>query len=91
MNRVEAWVEGEEALPSLARDSYWQNVFHHEDQKPSMDTRVLTSLVSGQLELLQDQCSLEGVEVKEVTSYARDSKFHSTLVYISATGNLKLG
>lgn len=85
MNRVEAWVEGEEALPSLARDSYWQNVFHHEDQKPSMDTSVLTSLVGGQLELLQDQCSLEGVEVKEVTSYARDSKLHSTLVYISAT------
>jgi protein xylosyltransferase len=85
VNRVEAWVEGEAAVEAVSRDSYWQNVFHHEDIKPSMDSNVITGLVNHVLSGVSGECRLEQAKVLEVTSYALNSRFDSNLVHLEAT------
>ena len=85
VNKVEDWVEGEGTVPETSKNSYWQNVFHHEDAKPSMNTDVLAALLSLEVSsTLTSKCKISFSSLLEATTLAVDSNRDSNLLLLEA-------
>ena len=89
INRVEDWLQDkadEEGSLMVSMDSYWQNVFHYEDNKPSMDTAVISSLVSRVVSTstFSSQCQspLSLTRIQEITTYTHRDRFAGSLVHM---------
>lgn len=91
LNRVDDWVfesaGDEEDIDSddVARNSYWQNVFHHDDLK-NTDFTATAALAEDDLKHVREEChsDLVFVEVKEITTHNFNNKYQGTLLYIKA-------
>ena len=83
VNKVEDWVEGEGTVPETSKNSYWQNVFHHEDAKPSMNTDVLAAMLALEVSTLS-QCKIFFSSLLEATTLAVDSNRDSNLLLLEA-------
>ena len=83
VNQVEDWVEGEGTVPETSKNSYWQNIFHHEDVKPSMNTDALAAMLALEVSSLS-QCKVSFTSLLEATSLAVDSKRDSILLLLEA-------
>jgi len=83
VNQVEDWVEGEGTVPETSKNSYWQNVFHHEDAKPSMNTDVLAAMLALEVSTLS-QCKISFTSLLEATTLAVDSNRDSNLLLLEA-------
>merc|ERR1719285_91579 len=83
VNKVEDWVEGEGTVPETSKNSYWQNVFHHEDAKPSMNTDVLAAMLALEVSTLS-QCKISFSSLLEATTLAVDSNRDSNLLLLEA-------
>ena len=83
VNKVEDWVEGEGTVPETSKNSYWQNLFHHEDAKPSMNTDVLAAMLALEVSTLS-HCKISFSSLLEATTLAVDSNRDSNLLLLEA-------
>ena len=83
VNKVEDWVEGEGTVPETSKNSYWQNVFHHEDAKPSMNIDVLAAMLALEVSTLP-QCKISFTSLLEATTLAVENKRVSNLLLLEA-------
>ena len=83
VNKVEDWVEGEGTVPETSKNSYWQNVFHHEDVKPSMNTDVLAAMLALEVSTMSE-CKISLTSLLEATTLAVDSNRDSNLLLLEA-------
>merc|ERR1712243_549210 len=80
----------EEKSQMFSMDSYWQNVFHHEDSQPSMDTAVISSLISQVVSGVSSNSSvcqspLSLTRIQEITAQTHKDRFNGILVYMETT------
>ena len=83
VNKVEDWVEGEGTVPQTSKSSYWQNIFHHEDVKPSMNIDVLDAMLAMEVSTMS-QCKVSSHSLLEVTALAVDNIRDSNLLLFEA-------
>ena len=83
VNKVEDWVEGEGTVPETSKSSYWQNIFHNEDVKPSMNVDVLDAMLAMEVSTMS-QCKVSSHSLLEVTALAVDNIRDSNLLLFEA-------
>ena len=83
VNKVEDWVEGEGTVPETSKSSYWQNIFHNEDVKPSMNIDVLDAMLAMEVSTMS-QCKVSSHSLLEVTALALDNIRDSNLLLFEA-------
>ncbi|UYV63355.1 XYLT2, partial [Cordylochernes scorpioides] len=88
LNKLEHWITGKKStqgelyvLPWCPVESYWQNEFHHEDQKTDVDAAYLTAYQSlARLAAQHLACPTSSSKLLEVTLYNHHDKFQGLLV-----------